>query len=161
MSAPRIDLRAGAIQFRQALLEDRVALARALDRLGIALAEVCAQAIERRRGHRFGQQLRHRIARREPLRQRRVRRFARARQVAHHVDAAFHDRRNQRIVHHHVANQMREAVDAGIHQIDRIDVIEDVRVDLQAALVGLIDDRAIQRRAAASARGRCDRRPRS
>ena len=41
---------------------------------------------------------------------------------------------------------MREAVDAGIHEIDRIDVIEDVRVHLQPALVSLVDDRAIQRR---------------
>ena len=63
-------------------------------------------------------------------------------EVRHDIDVVPNDGCNELIVHFLVADEMRKAVDARIHEVHRVRVIEDVSVHHKPMLMTLVNRRA-------------------
>ncbi len=131
-------MRAGSAELGHAALEDGVVPGIALGLRRIALSMRLAHALDHVGCHRVAQQA-GQIRLVEPWCRLRVGAALGRADVRHDVDLVLDRQRDQLVAHFLVAHEMREAVDAGFRERDRIIVIEDVGGHLEAGLVRLVD----------------------
>ena len=65
-------------------------------------------------------------------------------EIRHDVHVVPHNGSDKLIIHFLVAHQMRKTINAGVYKVDRIRVIEHMRIHPKPVPVPLVDGRAVQ-----------------